>query len=205
MSISARMYNFIIGLVLLYGFAANWYLVTSIPTQTLAAIPQWEFLVGYIVSCFFGIYLYKSSDNPAISFIGYNFIVVPFGLVLNLFLSRYTHHSIVSAIEITGFATAGMMFLGMLYPDFFKGIASGLFWGLVIAIVVELVMGIFMHTHLPIMDWIVAAIFCGYIGYDWALALEKPKTVDNAIDSAADLYIDIVNLFVRILAISGND
>ena len=50
-------------------------------------------------------------------------------------------------------------------------------------------------------DWVVAAIFCGYIGYDWGRANAIPKTLDNAIDSAASLYIDIIILFMRILRI----
>jgi len=57
--------------------------------------------------------------------------------------------------------------------------------------------------HLTIMDWIVAAIFCGYIGYDWGKASALPKTVDNAVDSAAALYMDIINLFLRVLSIIG--
>jgi FtsH-binding integral membrane protein len=52
-------------------------------------------------------------------------------------------------------------------------------------------------------DWAVAAIFCGYIGYDWGRAMRIPKTVDNAVDSAAAVYMDIVNLFARILRILG--
>jgi FtsH-binding integral membrane protein len=49
----------------------------------------------------------------------------------------------------------------------------------------------------------VVAIFCGYIGVDWSRANSIPKTLDNAIDSAAALYMDIINLFVRILSIMG--
>jgi FtsH-binding integral membrane protein len=52
-------------------------------------------------------------------------------------------------------------------------------------------------------DWVVVGIFCGYIGYDWARANAIPKTLDNAVDSAAAIYIDIINLFIRILSIMG--
>ncbi len=45
--------------------------------------------------------------------------------------------------------------------------------------------------------------FCGYIGYDWGRANQIPKTMDNAVDSAAALYMDIINLFLRILRIMG--
>jgi len=180
-------------------------MVTNISTESLSHIPTWLFLIGYFASAFFGMYLYNSSDQPLVSFVGYNLVVVPFSLVLNMFLAKYSQTAVIDAIQVTGIATAVMMTLGFMYPNFFKSIASGLFWGLLAAIVAELIMIFVMGVHLPIMNWIVAIIFCGYIGYDWARALEKPKTVDNAIDSGADLYIDIVNLFVRILSIMGND
>ena len=57
--------------------------------------------------------------------------------------------------------------------------------------------------HREWIDWAVVFIFCGYIGYDWGRANRIPKTVDNAIDSAAALYMDIINLFLRILRILG--
>jgi len=49
----------------------------------------------------------------------------------------------------------------------------------------------------------VVVIFCGYVGVDWGRANQVPKTVDNAVDSAAALYMDIINLFLRILRILG--
>ena len=56
------------------------------------------------------------------------------------------------------------------------------------------------------MDWIVALIFCGYIGLDWVRAQSIPKNANNAIDSVVALYLDIINLFVRLLSImSGKD
>ena len=48
-------------------------------------------------------------------------------------------------------------------------------------------------------------IILGYIGYDWAKAQEKRKTLDNAVDSAVDLYLDVINLFVRLLGSKDND
>jgi len=70
-------------------------------------------------------------------------------------------------------------------------------------IVVELMETFFLHIHHGIIDWIVVLIFCGYIGYDWGRANNIPRTVDNAVDSAAELYMDIINLFLRILRILG--
>lgn len=53
-------------------------------------------------------------------------------------------------------------------------------------------------------DVLVALLFCGYIGYDWAVAQREEKTVDNAVDTCVGLYLDIINIFIRVLSASGN-
>lgn len=96
-----------------------------------------------------------------------------------------------------------MMALGTLYPAFFVRIAGALTIALIVVILVELFQIFVLGIHQGWLDWAVVAIFCGYIGYDWGRANQIPKTLDNAVDSAAALYIDIINLFLRILRILG--
>lgn len=201
--ISAMAYNLAIGLTLCWGFAVNWMMVTHIDPQAISSINPWVFIIGYFASCFFGIYLFNSSTKPAVSFIGYNFVVVPFGLIINLVVSRYDSALVAEAIRVTGLVTIGMMCLGSMFPDFFKKIVGALTIALLLVIVVELVEVFIFGIHHGIIDWIVVIIFCGYIGYDWGRANQIPKTLDNAIDSAAALYMDIINLFLRILRILG--
>ncbi|WKE64071.1 Bax inhibitor-1 family protein [Gallaecimonas kandeliae] len=203
--ISAPLYNLIIGLTLCWGFLANWWMVTNIDPRSIAGINPWVFFLGYFASCFAGIYLFRKSDNPLVSFIGYNLVVVPFGLVINLVVAGYNPEVVAEAVRITGFVTVGMMALGTLFPAFFARIGGALTLALLLVIVVELVEIFIFKMHHGILDWIVALIFCGYIGYDWGRANAIPKTVDNAIDSAAALYIDIINLFLRILRILGRN
>ncbi len=202
--ISANLYNLVIGLVLCWGFLINWLIIKSVPYESIAAINPWIFFIGYAASCFFGMYLFTKSDSPFISFIGYNFVVVPFGLIINMVVSQYKPELVIQAVQVTGMVTFLMMVLGSMFPKFFQKIAGALTITLLIVIVVE-VIGIFVFkTHHSIFDWIIVMIFCGYIGYDWSRANQIPKTVDNAIDSAAALYMDIINLFIRILRIMGN-
>ena len=201
--ISAAAYNLVIGLTLAWGFALNWFMVTNIDPASIANISPWVFFIGYFASCFFGIYLFSKSNNPLVSFIGYNFVVVPFGLIINLVVSRYDAELVSEAIRITGLVTIGMMCLGTIFPEFFKKISGALTIALLLVIVVELVEIFMFGIHHGILDWIVVLIFCGYIGYDWGRANQIPKTLDNAIDSAAALYMDIINLFLRILRILG--
>ena len=201
--ISAQVYNAIIGITLLIGFGINYMMVQLIPAETIMSINPWLFFIGYFVCCFAGITLFNKSDNPAISFLGYLLVVTPFGLIINVVVSRYDPEIVLNAIQATGLITFVMMLLGSMYPAFFRSIARGLFIALICTIIVELVMVFVFKMHHEIIDWIVVLIFCGYIGYDWARANAIPKTVDNAIDSAASLYIDIINLFLRLVRIMG--
>lgn len=201
--ISAMAYNLVIGLTLCWGFAVNWWMVTNIEPQMIAGINPWLFFIGYFVSCFFGMYLFNNSKKPLVSFIGYNFVVVPFGLIVNIIVSSYDSTIVAQAIRITGLVTIAMMCLGTIFPSFFKKISGALGIALVLVIVVELVEVFVFGMHHGILDWIVVLIFCGYIGYDWGRANQIPKTLDNAIDSAAALYMDIINLFLRIVRILG--
>ncbi|MEN8618917.1 Bax inhibitor-1 family protein [Shewanella baltica] len=201
--VGAGMYNLVIGLTLIWGFAVNYWMVTNIDPEAIASVNPWIFFIGYFASCFFGIYLFQKSSNPVVSFIGYNFVVVPFGLIINMVVSQYDPELVTEAIRITGLVTIAMMCLGTLFPAFFQKIAGALTIALVLVIVVELIEVFIFNTHHGILDWIVVLIFCGYIGYDWGRANQIPKTIDNAIDSAAALYMDIINLFLRILRILG--
>ena len=201
--ISGSLYNFVIGATLLWGFFINWLMVLNIPAESISNISPLIFFAGYFASCFFGIYLFKTSDNPLVSFIGYNFVVVPFGLIINLVVSRYDPNIVIEAVRVTGLVTFIMMLLGSMYPAFFQKIVGALTVALICVIIVELIEIFIFNTHHGVLDWVVALLFCGYIGYDWARANAIPKTYDNAIDSAAALYIDIINLFLRILRILG--
>ncbi|AVI65972.1 hypothetical protein CKQ84_08870 [Shewanella sp. WE21] len=201
--VRAGIYNLVIGLTLIWGFAVNYWMVTNIDPEAIASVNPWIFFIGYFASCFFGIYLFQKSTNPVVSFIGYNFVVVPFGLIINMVVSQYDPELVTEAIRITGLVTIAMMCLGTLFPAFFQKISGALTIALLLVIVVELIEVFIFNTHHGILDWIVVLIFCGYIGYDWGRANQIPKTIDNAIDSAAALYMDIINLFLRILRILG--
>ncbi len=201
--ISDARYNLTIGAVLLWGFLINWILVESVDTQSLMSMNMWLFFGLYIASCYIGIRLFTKSDDPVMSFIGYNFVVVPFGLVINLVVSQYSTEIVLEAIQITGGVTIIMMILGAAYPAFFQRISGALTGALLAVIIVELFQIFILGIHSNWLDWAVAAIFCGYIGYDWGRANQIPKTLDNAVDSAAALYMDIINLFLRVLRILG--
>ena len=203
--LSPAIYNLAIGLPLAWGFLVNYLIVKNVEPSSLQAIPFLPFILGFFACSMAGVYLFNKSDKPAVSFLGYNLVVLPFGLVVALVVSRYAGERydglVLEAVQTTGFVTLVMMMLGSIFPRFFQKIIGALTIALIAVILVE-VLGrwLFEWEHGAI-DWIVAVIFCGYIGYDWGRANAIPKTLDNAIDSAAALYMDIINLFLRIMRI----
>jgi len=206
--ISERLYNLTIGAVLLWGFLVNALMVKMIdPVMIMEAIPNpIVFYVGYLICSVAGIMIYTKSDNPWVSFLGYNMLVVPIGLVLVLVLSMYLgtaegQNLVLRAMSMTGMVTAGMMFLGGAFPDFFLSLGRILFMALIFGLLAVFGMRFFSPaSYQPGMfDGLFVVIFSGYIGYDWARANAIPKTFDNAVDSAASLYLDIINLFLYIL------
>ena len=201
--ISSNSYNLIIGLVLLWGFGINWLMVKYLPLNILGHTSPLLLLLLYFGLCFIGIYLFTKSNNPMVSFIGYNFVVIPFGFIVNIIVHQYNPALVLSAVQTTGLVTIGMMLLGSMFPAFFKKIIGALSVALIFVIIFEVLEVWIFKVHHGFLDWIVVLIFCGYIGYDWGRANRIPKTVDNAVDSAASLYMDIINLFLTLLRIMG--
>lgn len=203
--IDSSTYNLIIGGTLAYGFIINCIMVATCADLAFSLFQNpVAFFILYAVMVIAGSIMINSSSNPVVSFVGYNLIVVPLGLCLTIILNAFSiagyDKVIATAFGITTIVTVGMMMLSSAFPRFFLSLGKTLFITLLLTFVVELIM-YFAGASLAVIDYIVILIFCGYIGFDWARANNCAKTVDNAIDSAAELYVDIINLFIRILRI----
>lgn len=199
---SRRAYNLTIGAVLLWGFLVNIFMCTYCTNIFL----EWNFtavIIGYFVVCFSGMFMSLRSTKPLISFIGYNMVVVPVGVLLSIALADIDKFSIMNALITTTVVTLVMIGLAAFFPDFFLSLGKVLSVALTTVIICELIFMIIGFYRPSLWDILVALIFCGYIGYDWAEAQKKPRTLDNAIDSVVGLYLDIVNLFLRVLSSSS--
>lgn len=202
--LSAARYNLVIGTVLLWGFVINWLMVGLIPVEAIRAIHPLLFMLLYFGLCLMGILLLKDSADPGRSFLGYNLIVLPVGLVINLAVSQYAPGLVLDVLQTTGLVTLLMLALGTAFPQVFAHLGGTLFSALLAVIVIEWLGGSVFGFHSDLLDWGVALIFCGYIGYDWGRANRIPKTAENAIECAAALYLDLINLFLRLLSLFGD-
>lgn len=204
-TLSASVYNFMIGLTLLWGLGLNVVMLDVVPLETLQSIPTWLFLVGYFVVALTGIFLNVSSSNPAVSFLGYNLVVVPLGLVLCLALPGEDQSAIQMAVIQTGMAVILMVLGATLFPKMALSLGPFLFMALLGLIIAQLVSVFVFDTAPTVLNVIGVGIFCGYLAYDWASAQSADKTLDNAIDAACALYLDIINLFLHLLRLNSSD
>ncbi|MGN0480204.1 MAG: Bax inhibitor-1 family protein [Lachnospiraceae bacterium] len=202
--ISNRAYNLVMGGVLFYGILINIILCVTVG-NVLEYVNPIAWIIGYVVLCIIGIVMSSKSSNPVISFIGYNFVVVPMGLVISTAVEAYggiDSRVVVLAFVYTAIITGCMITLSVVKPEFFATLGRFLFVALIGLVVCELVLLIFRVDQV-VTAWISAGIFSLYIGYDIYRSQQFPKTVDNAVDCALDIYIDIANLFMDILRILG--
>jgi len=202
-----RTYNLFLGGIVLYGLLMN-ILMFFIFGDVALAINPLVFIIGYFVCALTGIFMSSKSKNPLISFIGYNLVVIPVGLVVNIAVTTYVEEGdanlVFQAIVLTAVTTAVMIGLSIAFPQFFSKL-GGILLGSLIGLIIAEILSLFLFPWAQnIFAWIGAIIFALYIGYDYWRAQEYPKTLDNAVDSAVDIYLDIINLFLRILQILGN-
>ncbi len=199
--VSDRAYNGVLLGVLLWGLLANVLLCTFVH-DLYSHISPTVFLIGYSLCAIAGIAISRRSRNPWISFLGYNLVVVPFGLMLSTVIEAYggIDSKIVSdAFLYTLLIAVGISGAALAFPKLFKklgGMLAGILFGLILCEVVLLILG----RDQQITCWIAAGLFSVYLGYDVYRSQQFPKTLDNAVDSALDIYLDAANLFIRILS-----
>ncbi len=203
-TISRSLYNLILGGVIFYGFLAN-AIIVYLGSDFFIALAQrnyFIFIIGYFVLAFLGSFISFKSQNPLTSFLGYNLVVLPIGALLSVVLPAYNAADILLSIILTGLVVLTITILSSIFPRFFAKIGRTLFLTLIISLLAEVVAMLFGYRG-NLFSLIFVVIFSLYIGYDWQKAQMYPKNADNAVDCALDLYLDIINLFIRLLSILG--
>lgn len=194
--------NYIVALlgVVLYGLIIN--------VITCSIIPfEWVFdnyipiIIGYLICVIAGSVIANKSTNPIISFVGFNLIAGPVGVLLAGSVGAYAAIDptiVKDAFLMTAIITGVMMVLGYIKPQWFEKLGGLLFTVLVSMVVCEIVL-LILGVSQYVFTWIGVFLFTVYIGYDTMRAIKYPHTLDNAVDCALDLYLDIINLFLKLM------
>ena len=204
LQVNDNVYNLAIGATVLWGIIVN-ILMAQAFGEAICSMNYIVMIIIYFIGSLGSMAVVYKSKNPVVSFLGFTGLSASMGLLLTYFVSFFEIGSILLAFATTAVVAGIMMIAATLFPAFFKGLGRVLFFTLLITVIAEIILSLILGIGATAFDFIVVIIFCGYIGYDWAMAQEYPKTLDNAIDRAADIYVDIVNLFIRILSIMGKN
>lgn len=166
--------------------------------------------LGVLVVSIAGVFISVGSENPLVSFAGYLLVTIPFGVLLGPVIAQYTEASVVRILFLTTVVVVGLGLVGAIYPKSLEGWGSWLFgalllllFGLIFLAPLARILNIPATEALNWMDWIGVVIFSAYVIYDLNRAMRIPSTMDNAVDSALAVYLDFVNLFIRLLSLFG--
>lgn len=196
--ISEGLYNVVFGGVILYGFLINILLVllfSNMFENIDVEIVSIFMLVGGLIS----ILIVGFSKKAIISFLGFSMLSISMGCELVGIVSQYEVVEIKIALIATIVIVIVMMILGYFFPSIFQSMGKGLFIILLLDVICTVIFGLIFDLEIVILSFIGVIIFSLYITYDWINANDCKKTINNAIFSACDLYLDILNLFLSIL------
>ncbi len=201
--LSSRAYNMVIGGVTAYGLIVN-FITCAFFSDGIATINPITLMIAYFISAIVGMLIVNYSHSAIVSFLGYNLVVLPLGALLSVCIRGFSSAIIFQTAGLTGSVVVIMICIAALYPDFVISIGNMLFGAFVILFIIGIITSI-LHFNLGFYSYAMSCIFSLYIAFDWARANRYQKTLDNAIDSACDIYLDIINLFLNILRIVGKN
>ena len=221
-TISRRLFMTLYGLFTLLGlgvtavvsfFTAAWVHKDSVAGKMVydGPMPFWVLVIGVVAIGWIGIGMALKSDEPIVSFFGYMLVAAPFGLLMGPVFALYTAASIVKVLLVTGGLVGVFTLIGALYPESLESWGAWLFGGLIVLLIGQfgiplmgwLIPGFPITGALHLWDWVGILLFSAYVIYDVNQAMRVPATVDNSIDAALALYLDIINLVIRLLEIMG--
>ena len=202
--LSSKQYNVLIGVHLLFGLALTSFLCIKLPyvfPQVYSVHPV-VFSLGFFVTCLIGGWI-ATKGNYLLSIIGFAMNVLGFGALLSLSLMFYPAHLIFIAAVLTFVVVLTMTVAAVFMPNAFLSIGKAIsiaILGLIVAEFVTYFMGIFYPNVFLVIG---IFIFSLYVGYDWARGQQYPSTPSYACYTALQLYLNIINLFIRILRLMG--
>jgi len=202
-AVSYRIYNMCIGISVVAGCTINTVMARYFGNAILGLHPG-VVLAMYLIGSLGGTLLVNLARNAAMSVIGFILLVISMGTLLTFYASAYTNVAIDRAFLITLGITVFATILASLKPDLVANVGVNLGSMLLITLVAELLCVFVFHLNQDIFDYIFVVLFAGFIAFDWSRAQEYAPTLGNALRAAASIYVDVINIFIRLLRITGS-
>lgn len=205
MQMSDAGFNALMGCTILWGLVCNFFICMFLETQVFNFVSSHPllFILGYFALAFLGAIITSGTENAVVAFLGFNLICLPIGALLSVYVGQYTALSISYVCLLTAIIVVIMIIVSTVFPEYFCSLGHILLVSLISVIFIEGILVLFLGYEGHVIDYAVVALFSLYIGYDWYCSQRYAATPYNAISCATDLYLDIINIFVRLLAILG--
>lgn len=203
--ISARTYNLFFALttmfgVAIYGLAIGQFLHTKLDFWSMLGL----FGVS-LIGCFVA-----QAESVGVKLIGLTMIAGGLGAITGPYVAHFKMASVIDVAFATVFITLVLGLVGWVYPKSLSHWGGLLFVALIGLILVQVFLPlIYYFLGLPLkglftfLDWVGVILFSGFIVFDFNRAQELPKTTDNAISAGINVFLDVANLFIRLLALFG--
>ena len=204
-TVSDKTFYLVMALTLFFGFAVNAIEVVFLYDFFITMNPI-VFLVAYIVLYIVGMLMNTICKNPILNFIGYCMVVLPLGALLSIYVPAVGMSAVRAAYLATAMISVIMGLLAIMYPNFFYSMYKLLAVCLLVAVLYQFVAILLRwSTFDSWIDWLVVIIFSCYIGFDIAMAKDRPRTIRNAFASAGALYVDVILVAIRLMRIFSRD
>jgi len=199
----------------LYAFWITFWTAVGIATSALAAslALSWEYSLVLFVPAFIasivGILIAHNNDDPLISIGGYLLLTVSFGAITGPVVAMYTPASVARILFLTTVVVIGLGIAGAILPKSLENWWSWLFGGLLLLLAGQVLLPLTAYLGVPVgnamtlWDWAGVALFSGFVLFDLNRAMRIPYTMNNAIDAAVEVYLDFINLLLRLLSLLG--
>lgn len=207
--LSRRTYNLLMGGLVALGFVVigACALMTASPAFLLAVYENYLAVCLVSLAASIGgiavLHAGMRREGFGMALAGYALVVCSMGFTTGLILPYYDLPSIANAFVGTALIAALFTLLGATYPQVFaqmRGVAVAALLSLLLVSIVGSIAGWAMGW----LDYAVVLVFCGFIGWDTYRAQQCEPTVKMAIFNAVEIWLDLLNVFIRILSILGN-
>ena len=174
---------------------------------TAGMTPGWWMLLC-LIPAFGGIFL-AASGSPIISLFGGIACAVGLGAISGPQIAMYKIGSIVNVAAYTAGITVCMTVASSVFRSWVAGIGGALFGALCLLVFGDFVaifmamLGFNVAPALTFLDCIAVVLFSVYIMYDMYRLEEGPSTADHAVDMSVHVFLDIINIFMALLRLTG--